>query len=185
MSDFLDINYLRANCQMIHFFGLGFVQLKLNDRERMHFYHPSLEGFAEEPHDHRYNFISKVLKGSLRNDLWRLGQESRDVAAEEIEVRYESCKADVKKVPESWSGVRVYMGHTITSEGSSYHLDNNTFHQVQRVGDGPCITFLTREEPVKEFARILAEPGSENVCPFSRNLSDEQLWQIVEDCLNT
>lgn len=178
MKKHLDIDWLKENHQLIHFFGLGFIQLKLNDSERMHFYHPSLEAFAEEPHDHRYSFISTVLKGGLKNIIWKMKE-----GGEAAELRYESCKKDINDVPPSEQCQRVMIGEFTTRAGSSYFVNEDMFHQVERVGDGPCITFLVRQEPVKEFARILAEPDSPNVCPFSRNLSEEELWQIVEDCL--
>lgn len=180
MTKYLDINWLKANNQMIHFFGLGFVQLKLNDYQRMHFYHPSLEAFAEEPHDHRYPFISTVLKGALKNTIWK----TRAEGGEEAELRYESCKKDEAQVPPTEKCRRYRVGEFITRKGSSYYMDEGLFHQVERVGSGPCITFLERPEPIKEFARVLAEPGAPSVCPFSKNLSEEELWQIVEDCLN-
>lgn len=40
---YLDTDFLRKNHQLIHFFGLGFVQLKLDANLRMHFYHRFLK----------------------------------------------------------------------------------------------------------------------------------------------
>lgn len=174
----LELDRLKENCRLIHFFGLGFVQLKISDTERYHFYHPELEAFTEEPHDHRYHFISKVLKGSLVNKVWRV-----DDQGEKAELRYESCNKDVSDVPASYPCNRSQVGSFEVKAGSSYYIDENTFHQVERSSTGPCITKLTRGPVIKDFARILTTPGAEEACPFSRNLPEEDLWKIIVDCL--
>lgn len=39
----LNLAWLKANHRTIHYFGLGFIQLKLDESRRMHFYVPSLK----------------------------------------------------------------------------------------------------------------------------------------------
>jgi hypothetical protein len=69
---FLDIDHLRATGARPHWFGLGFIQLKLTNNERMHFWHPDLQPIVpeEEIHDHRYDFESFVIKGELRHQIY-------------------------------------------------------------------------------------------------------------------
>lgn len=41
----MNIDWLKANSTMIHYFGLGFIQVKLGDLDRVHFYLP---GYCDE-----------------------------------------------------------------------------------------------------------------------------------------
>lgn len=179
LADFLDLGWLKTHSKLIHFFGLGFVQIKLNDLERLHFYHPDFKGFVEEPHDHRYYFTSNVLKGSIKNTIWKIA----DIGEPAI-VKYESCKKEKNTVPNSYETHRECIGSFIINEGSGYFIDDNTFHQVCRQGNKPCITYLVRGKPTKDFARVLSAPSMIELCPFSQNLPDDELWKIVKECLD-
>ena len=56
---------LKTNPQ---YFGLGFIQCKINQHERVHIYHPDLMpivNIEEEIHNHRYDFESTILMGKL------------------------------------------------------------------------------------------------------------------------
>src|SRR5579863_7289598 len=56
-----------------YWFGLGFIQLKLNDTARMHFWLPEIpHPEREEIHNHRYDFSSIVLAGHLLHEVWHL-----------------------------------------------------------------------------------------------------------------
>src|SRR5271168_5571627 len=56
-----------------YWFGLGFIQLKLSDTERMHFWLPEIpHPEREEIHNHRYDFTSTVLAGHLMHEVWHL-----------------------------------------------------------------------------------------------------------------
>jgi len=179
MTKFLDLEWLKTHSNLIHFFGLGFVQIKINDLERLHFYHPDFKGFVEEPHDHRYHFISNVLKGSIKNTIWKIADHGEPAI-----VKYESCKKQKIVVPNPYKSYRERIGDFTVNEGSSYFMDENTFHQVSRQEEKSCITYLTRGKPTKDFARILSIPSATEPCPFSQNLPNDELWQIVKECLD-
>lgn len=161
----LDLDWLRNNNYQAHFFGLGFIQVKLTPTQRLHFYHPSLPAFVESPHDHRYHFLSKVIKGGLYYDVW----DTDDVEGSKFVAEIESCKApgsddSVDIPPETvlrLSHVGTYYAHMC----SSYFMNMNTFHTVSPdFLVGPCITFLTRTSPQKKLARVIQT--MEKVCPF-------------------
>lgn len=183
----LNIDWLRANCQMIHFFGLGFVQLKVSDSVRYHFYHPKWSGFTEDPHDHRYDFSAEVIRGRIKHTLWDIvevvGEGDSFGGGISFELRFESCNKDEKHVPAGYSVRAKAIGRFVVAAGDWYWLDKDIFHQVERMGGGPLITKLVRDDPTKDHARILAPHGSDVVCPFSGNLPEAELWEIVEDCL--
>ncbi len=174
----LSVDWLRVNAQRAHFFGLGFIQVKLDDRRRVHFYHRDIPAFVEEPHDHRYDFISTVLRGSLQNRIWKLRP------GEDHEVSYESCRQDGPEAPPGFLTGLIELGSFDTREGSGYHMNSETLHAVRpAVERGPVITLVERELPFKEFARSVRKVGAASVCPFSRPLPNDELWEIVRDCL--
>lgn len=178
--DDLTVDWLRANTKVAHFFGLGFIQVKLDDLTRVHFYHRDIPAFVEEPHDHRYDFISTVLRGRLQNNIWMLAP------GDDHEVCLESCKpgAAAAPTPIMKTGVKLF-GSFTTGAGSGYHMHAQTFHTVQPQFEyGPVITFLKREAPVAEFARTIRRVGSPAVCPFSKPMGDDDLWEIVRRCLD-
>ena len=177
MTDFhLSTSWLRANCIRAHFFGLGFIQVKLDDRRRVHFYHQDTPAFVEEPHDHRYDFISTVLKGTLVNHIWRL------VPGDSHQVSYENCRQGGPEPPPGFRSGVESVGHFPVHADSGYHINSEVFHTVHPdFFSGPVITFIERELPKKEFAR--AVQSGESVCPFSRPMAEEEVWAIVEKCI--
>lgn len=180
--DTLDVDLLRARCTMIHYFGLGFIQVKLNDKERLHFYHDHVPAYVDEPHNHRYDFTSTVVRGALGNTIWSKSGEGD--AHQLFDVFDESCAPD-HVVTDPKPGVKMHVSAMfVTRRGSSYSLHRDVFHVVEPLLDeGPCITHLHRGQTVKEHAQVLRRPGAEKICPFSRQMTDDELWRIVRLCL--
>jgi hypothetical protein len=178
MNTKLTLPWLKDNHIEAHYFGLGFIQVKIDALRRVHFYHPDVPAFVEEPHDHRYSFVSTVLRGALRNTIYQVGPGVESL------VEYESCKKNGPEVPRGITGNVTKFGEFVTHAGSGYYLDSNTFHTVEPLLDlGPCVTFITRENPKKDFARVVRDPLAPAVCPFSKTLESEELWRIVSECL--
>lgn len=185
----LTLDDLRKRHTMIHYFGLGFVQVKMGPSYRCHFYHPSVPAFVDGPHDHRYSFTSTVHRGSIRNTIY---EEASD----------EFCNLRGKMIPESCRegvppsddvrDVRLkIVSSFITYEGSAYYLKHDTLHSIEPLAlDGKVITSLMRNDVVKTHARVFRPEkeisGNEKlgvICPFSKKMSDDDLWAIVADCL--
>ncbi len=177
---YLTVDWLRANAVKAHFFGLGFIQVKLDDRNRVHFYHKDIPAFVEEPHDHRYDFVSRVLRGTLENRVWKLAP------GDDHEVSYESCRQGGPEPPAGFRTGLVELGRFVTHKKSGYHMNSETLHAVTpNFKRGPVITYVQRELPFKEFARTVKKAGAPSVCPFSRPMPDDELWQIVQDCISS
>lgn len=186
----LDFKKLREDCTKIHFFGLGFIQVKMKDGSRYHFYHPDLPAFVENPHDHRYHFVSTVLKGTIENHIWKIVPEGPPLVPPPDRfkgppgipalLRYESCSAETPAPPETMNVMAKRVATFYVCVGSSYYLDEDTFHQASRVGDA-LITRLVRSPQVKEFASVLVLEGREEACPFSKEIPEEQLWEYVRE----
>lgn len=179
-GNFLDVDYLRSFGVKPHWFGLGFIQLKLDETYRMHFWHPALSANVpeEELHDHRYDFTSRVLRGRTTHRVFRFDRaEGGDHSMHLV-----SCKPGDGHEPEFVAaGNVVEAGCYTMEEGSIYRFPHDQFHRIEA---NECITLVRREAVVKDMARIL-KPTDEHVCPFSVTMSEDVLWrhiaELVED----
>lgn len=186
-KEYGDLDWLRANCKMVHYFGLGFIQLKLTGEgphgmtERMHFYIPGLEPIVpfEDVHNHRYDFGSKVLKGSLSQQLFRIrfsdngGHEVEDVTCNEGETP--------TKDPYKYDLIHDTT-HTY-KEGSGYFISHEQLHRVIVSGKTPTVTVVTRGVYMKERAQVVRPIGGPTVCPFSKKIPEPELWAHIEEAL--
>lgn len=163
-----------------HWFGLGFVQLKLNGTQRLHFWHPMHFAMTpeEELHDHRYDFTSCVMAGNIEHEVWQWNA-CQTGNHEMVEV---SCQPGVDTKPKMLSTGNVEIcGRYKMAQGSSYWFPANGFHKG-RASDG-AITLLTRSAVSKEFARVIRPLGQADVCPFSSPKSTEECWKIIESVI--
>lgn len=178
----ININNLKQNYQMIHFFGLGFVQLKIDNNLRYHFYHPELSLIVqdEEVHNHRYNFISTILAGNLTNivfdfnvnpeGLYILEKESCNVNQKIENSPFDIINVDLIKKSED-----TYM------KDQSYTCLTNEYHKVKT---DFAITRLYRGQIISDYANIIRKKGESKICPFSKQLKEEECWEVVQDCIN-
>lgn len=170
--------YLKQNHYDSLFFGLGFIQIKVNERERYHFYHPELMPIMpeEEGHNHRYDFRSYVLKGCLRQEIYSVYPNEVDPNWHVLSV---SCDPD-KPAPDDAKGCNPSIALlSDTYAGSDYEILKDTFHKVLPARE-PTVTFLRRGPVVKEFAQVVRHKDAPEVCPFSPEMSKEEMWTWVE-----
>lgn len=180
LQKYLSVDYLKNNHTKIHAFGLGFIQIKLGEVERVHVYTAkvSLTTTEEEIHNHRYNFTSTILKGTLKNKIYQVEANENG----KFMLIDEACNPNVAK---SDKKLRVNQPKLITEFntgiGQSYHIDKDVFHQVEAL-EG-TITLVERGPVVKSMAQIIYPEDISTTCPFSSNLPEEELWKIVKECL--
>lgn len=174
----LDYDWIRRNAQLIHYFGLGFIQVKLSADVRMHFYTDRIDPTVteEEIHNHRYDFRSDVIRGMLQHKLYSC-RYLPEVFEGTHWLGEVSC--DPKK-PGRSTGIPVVLTlacQTRMSAGSHYTLDKDTFHRVESKN---AITFLHTVPREREFANVARPIGSSPaVCPFSKQVPEVDLWKIV------
>ncbi len=192
------IDYLKENCQKIHFFGLGFVQLKINQHMRLHFYTTKYSSIVADTefHNHRYNFCSKLLYGSLSievADFMEQYDESLDTFGPDVKCQNEllrglkptvikvkeSCNKDIKVDQEPKYGFLPWPTKKRLVAGNTYYCTHDRFHKVST--DEDTITLLLRSDYKKESAEVIKPIGSISVCPFSKELPEAELWEIVEE----
>jgi hypothetical protein len=177
MQNYLNIDWLKSNHKMIHYFGLGFIQLKIDDQTRIHFYTPELPPIVsqEDIHNHRYDFFSQVLKGHFSQALFNVIDGNTHLREQE------SCKEGVScETPPTPCAVEINSEHKYVA-GSAYFIKAETFHRVSAEG----ITLLKRGEPKKDFAEVIRRAGSEKTCPFSQKIEESRLWEIIECMIKT
>ncbi len=169
----LSVEVLKAQCKLIHYFGLGFIQLKVSDSRRYHFYTKELPPIVpeEDIHNHRYDFRSIILAGSLCQEIYQLLPGDRYVCEDE------SCKAEVKAPSKPSPCTIGLLSRHIYTAGSEYFIRHQTFHKVKAYGD--CITQIDRTDYKKEYAQVVRPVNEIAVCPFSQKIEESRLWEIV------
>lgn len=171
-----EIDYLKRACTKIHYFGLGFIQVKTGEHERYHFYTPFLPQIKEGVHNHRYGFESRILSGSLKNYIY-------NPEAGDTHVKYKvSCDPNnpITAIHQNCHlGSPLVVNHY--NRGSTYSMSHNTFHRVASpIG---CITVLSLGVVMKKFAQVIEKVGKDRECPFSNPMDPDTLWEIVDKML--
>ena len=183
----LDFGVLRAmsytNGTPPHWFGLGFIQLKLTENTRIHFWLPWLKGKErEEIHNHRYNFVSRVLAGSLHKEIYAVTTPMIYAGPVDDEYTHElfttTCapgKAGevVETQPATCSKIAEF---DIAAPGT-YFFAHDQFHTTE--GTDFAITYLEREPKVKSDAMVVKVAGAPTTCPFADPLPVDELWEHI------
>jgi hypothetical protein len=173
----LTLDYLKKNYSHIHYFGLGFIQIKLTKSTRVHFYTDLLPPIIdkEEIHNHRYDFTSTILSGTLTQETFTIIEGNTHTK------QNESCKeGEIMKNTTAVECSAYLSSAQNFSESSNYFINHNTFHRVYSKN---AITFLERSEYKKEFAEVLRPKDIFPTCPFSKKIAEKELWEIVKKML--
>jgi len=175
---FLDIDFLKNNHELIHFFGLGFVQIKIDKNLRLHFYHPELQPIIheEEIHNHRYDFISTVLAGKLTQEIFEIHAGESDFYMVE-----ENCKAEKIIMPDKIPVIVKPISIQHFKKGESYTSLTNQFHRV--VTDF-AITRSYRGESNSVNALFIKNKNVIEGASISKKLTLDECWAIVESCIH-
>lgn len=179
-EDILNIDWLRSmsekNGTPPHWFGLGFIQLKLTENTRIHFWLPWLKGSErEEIHNHRYNFVSRVLAGSLHKEIYHVMSDD----AGDHELFMTTCAPGKEgevtvTTPVSCSKIAEF---DIAAPGT-YFFGHDQFHTTE--GTDFAITYLERENKVKSAAMVVKKTGEPTTCPFANPIPADVLWGHIK-----
>lgn len=156
-------------------FGLGFIQLKLSDRDRMHFWTPSIpRKQREEIHNHRYEFKSIVLAGKLKFQTFTASTNSMGA----YEVFETNCTQEGTTLTKLIKPVDIRStGYYEINTGSKYTFPHHHFHTTEETVF--AITYLRRGEKVREFADVIKTRGAGTDCPFAEKICPEQCWEYI------
>lgn len=176
----LDIDFLKTNCQRLYFFGLGFIQIKLNDSERVHFYTNAFQKttVVEEIHNHRYNFESQILQGNLVQEIFSCTLDDEG----ESWITKETCNPATKKEFERQRCTIKLLQRQTFRAGSSYWTDHETLHRAE---SNDAITYLKRSSYMKDEADVIYPIELVPTCPFSVKVSDDELWEVIRSMIES
>jgi hypothetical protein len=178
--NYTNIDWIKTNCTKIHPFGLGFIQVKLNDSERMHFYHPDFQREREELHNHRYDFRSTIIRGVLYQEIYEFCNTRETLIPPTHELYETDCLSHKEEVVIQGQGIPMLEYSGYHSVGSEYSLPHSSLHRVEAQS---CVTFLRRGAKVKATAQVVREIGTVPACPFSEKIEESQMWEMVYECL--
>ena len=169
-----------------YWFGLGFIQLKLSDTERMHFWCPEIPSpEREEIHNHRYDFTSTVLAGELKHDVYHLDATISATAPDQIwaeaewEIFETNCAPGKEGTVESVTPCLITnVGKFNLKAGSTYEFPHDSFHTT--VDTKFAITHLTRVLPKPlEYASVIKKRGTPTTCPFKDKMDKKVCWDHI------
>lgn len=165
----------KYNYPFIHFFGLGFIQVKISDTRRYHFYTNKIPKYVEHPHNHRYSFQSEILCGNLNEVLYEPTIGDTHFMSTSNCLPKDSNALDIR-IPVSLIQKNIFTHKT----GDTYARIPTDIHTVDATED--TITFLTKtSEPIFKEAFFIYEKNDEPLCPFSKKYDEKELWDIVKE----
>ncbi len=162
------------------YMGLGCIKLNLKNGELLNFYHMDRgPPFAEFIHNHQFTFDSEVLKGTLRNIMYRIDEVEEDMNQKMVfgactkGIEWEVIKPNVNAVE-----TRVFD----TAVGGTYHMPVEDFHHVERLDD----KVITRVHNIvwhRQEAYFIHPKDEPVLCAFSRPKDVNECWEIIEDTM--
>jgi len=162
--------YLKDNATRIHYWGLGFIQVRVGENVNYHFYSESIApNFdTENPHNHAREFRSEILAGCLEEKRYHLTEGGS------YEMRDNLCTTDDGIVPEKLYGVGC-VEHNFYEKGDKYVCDKDTFHTVSATD---CITKITKYGDRGEVFSLKLNEAPKGVIT---RYSEDILWKIVKE----
>jgi len=178
-SNALDVNWLKENHKSILYSGFGFIQIKISDRHRLHFYTRKLPPLIhdEDIHNHRYGFRSTLVKGRVSQRIYQIVPGTDGIIDQQN--GSESVQHDSQPVLCSAK----IMSTSFYSPGSSYFIEHDIFHRVSLESE-TAITMIKRTEPKKDFFDVFRHRGSPKIDPLSKQIDDQTLWKTVAEIID-
>lgn len=182
MNKYIDYDYIMANNKSIRYFGLGFIQVDMTNGTRLHFYHEGIDATAleDEVHDHKYDFESIVLAGSLQNTIYQF-EENHDSGTH---MSRDCCQVDGAVDGPTNKGNLIELYSAIYSKGTKYRMQKNTLHKVSSKF---AITELHRDlHSDKQAAKVYTpvEMLDDVTCAYASYMTDDEAKEWIARCLD-
>jgi hypothetical protein len=156
---------------------LGFFYLQ-HSNQRLHVWLTEGPHCAEnDRHIHSFDINSKVIVGSMRNELFQF-QEAPSGTDREFLVAYEGGHSILS--PTGRMGSLTMFSAFDSVAGASYFLEAGVIHRVI-VTEKPCVTALKTEE---RGIRSLSYGRQANELPFDRRLVNRHEVDEIRNLLN-
>lgn len=162
--------------------GNGFIQLDLvpGGVVRLHVWHQELPRQAVDTgiHDHRFNFESLVLKGSMLSICYEAKPHPDGVY--NVYRAVASTGEDTALVPMQQRVNAVVSNVTRCNAGETYSLAPGYLHRSEPI-NGSCSTLMWKGTTATITPRVLCPVGLTPDAAFNRHAFDESmLWQFIE-----
>ncbi|MEQ7920200.1 hypothetical protein ABQX22_13480 [Xanthomonas sp. WHRI 1810A] len=167
--------------------GLGFVQVQLEASQRLHIWHPDLPRRScfehSAIHDHRFDFVSRVLVGTQRNieyaDVW---DDDGDYVMYLHEGARTACGGR-PWVPDGRTKM-IAMNDDLIGAGQCYRQGAYKFHRTEPQGDGKVATIMQKTFEGQKGAHSTCLVGVTPDGEFDRyQWSPAKLWEVVTDVM--
>lgn len=176
--------------EIISLHGLGFIQVKLDGKQRLHVWHPDLPRrkcfVHSQIHDHRFGFTSRVLVGTQVNRLYKIAPTLMPEKATHVAYKHEGERTRFGNRPWIPAGfIRVGTAFDeVIRAGDEYEMPPYRYHSTHPEDDGRVATIMQKTEEHELGAKSLCEIGIEPDVDFDRKQwPDDKLWAIVRDVL--
>jgi hypothetical protein len=183
----MNVDRFRETDATISLHGLGFLQVKLPGRQRLHVWHPDLprrDCYDHSAiHNHRFSFISRVLKGTQKN----------------VRVDVEIVKEGTHQLishngPRSEKGGRLSypvaqcLIHPremeIYQPGNEYYMPQLEYHHTPV--DEIVVTIISKQTEGRIHANSVCANGVDFHYDFDRfQMSEADMWGIVTEALGS
>lgn len=175
--------------ETISLHGLGFIQLVLGGNQRMHVWHPDLprrDCYEHSAvHNHRFSFVSRVLKGVQVNQRCDL-EIVKPETGSHVLISHNGPRSD-KGGRESYpvADVNVLMREIETYKpGEEYFMPAMEYHHTPC--EGIVVTMLKKIEETSLHANSVCKRGVDFHYDFDRfQLPPHKLYAIVVDALQS
>lgn len=167
--------------------GLGFVQVQLEGNQRLHAWHPELPRRAcfesSAIHDHRFDFVSRVLIGVQHNLEYRFDQSPLGGYTLYLHEGARTACGGRPWVPDG-QGNMVEIDSYHINAGGTYHQKAYNFHRTEPGGDGKVATIMQKLGEYSRGAHSSCLVGVKPDDEFDRfQWSPAKLWEVVADVL--
>jgi hypothetical protein len=172
--------------ETISLHGLGFIQVILPGEQRLHVWHPDLPRrtcYAHSAiHNHRFGFISRVLKGTQRNV--RVDLELARGGTHSVISHNGPRRRHGGRLSYPVAECNVYeRGVEIIEAGQEYEMPELAYHHTPI--DGVAVTLMRKHSIGRIHANSICAKGFEFDYEFDRfQLSHAELWAFVVDALS-
>lgn len=189
-----DTATFKETSETISLHGLGFVQVKLGGKQRLHVWHPELPRRScfehSQVHSHRFSFMSRVLVGTQINNTWGVAPLA-DLGSQDppthMAYRHEGERSEFGNRPWIEDGeCRAWLAMSVPYEaGKAYTFRKHAFHSTDPGGDGRVATLMLKtEEDNENGALSLCELGVRPDVDFDRKqMGQDAMWDVVREVL--
>lgn len=163
------------------YMGLGCIKLNLKDGTLYNFYNVErTDAFSDHIHNHQFTFDSEIMRGGLRNNIYRIDDVPE---GSDFKLVMGACTKGIE-----WDLIRdnvvaTQTGYFDTLCGDVYHMDVDTFHKIEWLGD-KVISRIHNIIWKRKEAQFIHSKSNPPICAFSRPKDQFECWEIIEDTMS-